>query len=121
MTDKKIKKLFLIPIFLIPISVYGQLLSPELISSSGESNVNSSFQLDWSIGELAIEPYSKNEYKLTQGFHQSDLKITTATEILGTKLICDVFPNPATKTLCSYNCFIVLVSGCTLSSTGAYV
>ncbi len=99
MLSRKIKRLLIIPIIIIQISVYGQSLTPELVSSSGDSNVNSSIQSDWSIGELSIEAYSNKGDRLTQGFHQGDFKITTVTDVLGNMLICEVFPNPVAKSL----------------------
>tara|TARA_B110000459_G_scaffold106599_1_gene118371 strand:- start:412 stop:585 length:174 start_codon:yes stop_codon:yes gene_type:complete len=34
--------------------------------------------MDYTLGEIVIETFSNNANILTQGFHQEDLKITTA-------------------------------------------
>ena len=49
--------------------------------------------MDFSIGELAVQTLQNNEI-LTQGFHQGDLKVTTAVFNLGIKT--KIYPNPTT-------------------------
>ena len=60
-----------------PIFIFGQVTSPTLITNSGGTFSNSSVIMDFSIGELAVQTLQNNEI-LTQGFHQGDLKVTTA-------------------------------------------
>ena len=77
-----------------PIFIFGQVTSPTLITNSGGTFSNSSVIMDFSIGELAVQTLQNNEI-LTQGFHQGDLKVTTAIFNLGIKT--KIYPNPTTK------------------------
>jgi hypothetical protein len=49
--------------------------SQELICSAGDVFSNSSVQMEWSLGEPAIDTYSGETLLLTQGFHQPDTKM----------------------------------------------
>ena len=74
-----------------PMLVFGQVTSPSLISSSGDSYSNNNVNMDFSIGEVVIETHQNNEI-LTQGFHQEILKIHTG--VLELDLVTKVYPNP---------------------------
>ena len=87
------KKLFFLLIF-SPLFVLGQVTSPSLISSSGDSYSNSNVNMDFSIGEVVIETHQNNEI-LTQGFHQGVLKIQTGVSELD--FVTKVYPNPTTN------------------------
>jgi hypothetical protein len=71
--------------------VFGQVTSPSLISSSGDSYSNNNINMDFSIGEVVIETHQNTEI-LTQGFHQEILKINTGLSELN--LVTKVYPNP---------------------------
>lgn len=77
-------------------AVSAQSLSPEVLSSSGEVYQGTSFFLDWTLGEVAIENLKDNEsFQLSQGFHQANFRITTVVDLseeIGEIL---VYPNPA--------------------------
>ena len=75
-----------------------QTASPELVSSSGDSFNNTSYQLDWSIGELATETYVGSQNMLTQGFHQGKYKLTTV-EDLRADIKISIYPNPTSDVL----------------------
>ncbi len=47
-----------------------------MISSSGDNFTNSTYQLDWSIGECVTATHSEGNYVITQGFHQESYVIT---------------------------------------------
>ena len=87
------KKLFFLLIF-SPLFVLGQVTSPSLISSSGDSYSNSNLNMDFSIGEVVIETHQNNEI-LTQGFHQGVLNIQTG--VLELDFATKVYPNPTTN------------------------
>ena len=76
------------------IFIFGQVTTPTLITNSGGTFSNSSVIMDFSIRELAVQTLQNNEI-LTQGFHQGDLKVTTAIFNLGIKT--KIYPNPTTK------------------------
>jgi len=67
---------------------------PKLISSGGESFKNTSFQMEWSIGEVITETLDGEGKTLTQGFHQSNYEITAIEENLNTIKSVKVYPNP---------------------------
>ncbi len=69
-----------------------QTASPELISSLGDSFNNTSYQLDWSIGECITTTHTAGDYVLTQGFHQNSYVIT-AVEDLRADIYMSVYPN----------------------------
>ena len=77
-----------------PIFIFGQVTTPTVITNSGGTFSNSSIIMDFSIGELAVQTLQNNEI-LTQGFHQGDLKVTTAIFNLGIKT--KIYPNPTTN------------------------
>ena len=77
-----------------PIFIFGQVTTPTVITNSGGTFSNSSVIMDFSIGELAVQTLQNNEI-LTQGFHQGDLKVTTAVFNLGIKT--KIYPNPTTN------------------------
>ncbi len=68
--------------------------SQELISSSGSEFKNEQLQMSWSLGETIIETFENSNLKLSQGFLQSNLKITAIEEIPGIDFSLNVFPNP---------------------------
>ena len=88
------KKLIFLLIF-FPLFVVGQITSPSLISSSGDSYSNSNVNMDFSIGEVVIETYQNNEI-LTQGFHQGVLKVVH-TGVSELDFATKVYPNPTTN------------------------
>ena len=72
-----------------------QTASPELVSSSGDSFNNTSYQLDWSIGECITQTQSADDYVITQGFHQNSY-VVTSVEDLRADIYMSVYPNPTT-------------------------
>ena len=77
-----------------PFLVFGQVTSPSLVSSSGDSYSNSNANMDFSVGEIVIETHQNNEI-LTQGFHQEILQISTG--VLELNVVTKVYPNPTTN------------------------
>ena len=88
------KKLLLI-LLCLPMIGFGQILSPSVVSSSGDSYSNGGVIMDYTLGEIVIETFSNNANILTQGFHQGDLKVTTAVVNLDIKT--KIYPNPTTN------------------------
>ena len=84
--------LLIIGLFLMNMA-NSQTASPELVSSSGDRFNNTSYQLDWSIGECITATHIAGSYVTTQGFHQNSYVIT-AVEDLRTDINIFVYPNP---------------------------
>ncbi len=72
---------------------FGQTVSPELVSSSGDSFSSASYQLDWSIGECVTATHSAGSYVIAQGFHTNTFVISTVKDLRADVEI-SVYPNP---------------------------
>lgn len=71
-----------------------QSLSPQIISTSGTSFTNGSDQLDWTLGELATSALTNGNNSLSQGFHQTNLNVTSV-DNFDDEYGLTIFPNPA--------------------------
>jgi hypothetical protein len=89
--------IFTVGLGLAVFTANAQTTSPELVSSAGDSFNNTSYQLDWSIGELQTETYAGSQNTLTQGFHQGTYIITGIDENPLLKFSVTAFPNPASE------------------------
>jgi hypothetical protein len=95
------KKLLLI-LLCLPFIGFGQITSPSVISSSGNSYNNGGVNMDYTLGEIVVETFQPTVTPLpltytilTQGFHQGILKVTTSVENIDIKT--KVYPNPTTN------------------------
>ena len=88
------QKLILI-LLCLPFIGLGQVTTPSVVSSSGDSYSNGGVIMDYTLGEIVIETFSNTANILTQGFHQGDLKVTTAVVNLDIKT--KIYPNPTTN------------------------
>lgn len=71
-----------------------QSLSPQVISTSGASFANGSNQLDWTLGELSTSSLTNGSNSISQGFHQTNLNVTSIDNFDDTYRLT-IFPNPA--------------------------
>jgi len=90
--------IFLLLAFVLPYFALSQSSGAVLASSSGDSFNNSTFQLNWSLGEVTIETYNSETYVLTQGFHQNNYIITSINDF-SKNIELSVYPNPTTNYL----------------------
>ena len=90
------KKLLVI-LLCLPILGFGQVTSPSVVSSSGDSYSNGSVIMDYTLGEIVVETHTNSTTILTQGFHQEILSITT--EVVNIYIKTKVYPNPTTNFL----------------------
>ena len=79
----------------LPMIGFGQVTTPSVVSSSGDSYSNGGVIMDFTLGEIVIETYTNSNTILTQGFHQGDLKVTTSVVNLDIKT--KIYPNPTTN------------------------
>jgi len=86
------KIIFIVVALLITTYTMGQIVSTELISSSGDVFCNSNYQLDWSIGECITETFNSESFIFAQGFHQGDYIVTEIENLSNIEAI--VYPNP---------------------------
>ncbi|MBT3384533.1 MAG: T9SS type A sorting domain-containing protein [Prolixibacteraceae bacterium] len=68
--------------------------SQEVIATSGQTSTNSSNQVSWTIGEIAIETVESASNTLTQGFHQTRIIVTALNELTTQDIEIKVYPNP---------------------------
>lgn len=76
-------------------TVSAQTIEPSLLTTAGDSFQNETIQLDWSIGELAIETISSANIILTQGLHQAEIEVITNIE--EDLISISIYPNPASE------------------------
>lgn len=107
-------KHFLYCLFTLFYSIYGysQIISSDIITTSGDNYKNNYATMQITIGEPIIETKSNNEIAITQGFQQTEIIVTpTNTEEQQIANI-SVYPNPAEHLLKidfkgnSYNYFV---------------
>jgi len=92
------KKLLFI-LLCLPFIGFGQapILTPSVVSSSGDSYSNGNIIMDYTLGEIVVETHTNSTTILTQGFHQGILKVNTSVENIDIKT--KVYPNPTTNFL----------------------
>lgn len=86
------KKILPIGLLLLGASVNAQ----EVVSSQGDSYSNGTNTIDFTIGEAVIRTVSGGSSELTQGFHQTQLTITSV-EDLDVNFSVNIFPNPTSE------------------------
>ena len=70
----------------------------QLISATGNSISNSTFMLDYSIGEIAITTISSSDNYLTQGLLQSTFVSVSTNILTPTSSYIQLYPNPSMQT-----------------------
>ena len=71
----------------------GRVKSQSLVNSTGQTIVSNDYQVEYSIGEIAITTFSDNTNQLTQGLLQPSIKVINAEcDIINDEL--QYFPNP---------------------------
>lgn len=73
----------------------------DLISSGGNSEVNASGILSFSVGELAIPGASENQFRFREGFHHVTITVERLVNGTAPERLTDVrvFPNPTARVL----------------------
>lgn len=91
------KRLLFFPtLILASLSLCSQTISPSVVASSGGYAQGEGVSLSWTLGEMVIETL-QNENDgliLTQGFHQTDIIVTSIYEAKSFDLLVNAFPNP---------------------------
>jgi hypothetical protein len=95
-------KIGLVCLFLINTNnLRAQFLSSDVVVTSGDYFKNQTAQMEWTIGELAVETYKGSTF-LTQGFIQgSPVLLSSNQEVESTQVQSNIFyyPNPTTNIL----------------------
>ncbi|NNC95927.1 MAG: T9SS type A sorting domain-containing protein [Chitinophagales bacterium] len=77
----------------LAIMLSSTLCAQEVIGIAGDHFMSNEVQISWTIGEPVVTTQGSNDYIVTQGFHQTNMKIT-AIEDFDKDVIVKVFPNP---------------------------
>jgi hypothetical protein len=96
--SKIMKFLTILSLAALPMFGMAQSISPEVIASAGEHFDNGTTQLSWTLGEVVIDTYDNGTNILTQGFHQTQLTVTSIEETL-TDIRLNMYPNPTSEFL----------------------
>lgn len=86
-------KLMLIYALFMGVLVHAQSLGQTVLSTSGDHFQNGSAALSWTIGEPVINSLENGSLRLTQGFHQPYLTVSSVIEAENENLV-RVYPNP---------------------------
>ena len=79
--------------------IFTQTITPEIISSSGETSQVTAIQIDWTLGEVATITIQNLSQQITQGFHQPSYVITSVSTLLQEIGHVSVYPNPTSDLL----------------------
>jgi hypothetical protein len=71
-------------------------LGQKVSSPSGGYYASLNCQVDWTLGEIAIQTYDNGPNILTAGFHQPSLLVMKTPDERISSSIVSVYPNPAT-------------------------
>jgi hypothetical protein len=88
------RKLLLL-LLCLPFIGFGQVTTPSVISSSGNSYSNGGVNMDYTLGEIVVETHTNSTTILTQGFHQGVLEVHTG--VVNIEIKTKVYPNPTTN------------------------
>ena len=78
------------------ISITNLTYAQTIISTSGTTFTNNKTIIDYTLGETTILTFSNNTTDITQGFHQTSLKVLPVIDIKPDFFI-DVYPNPTSE------------------------
>ncbi len=84
--------------FIGVITLKAQSTSPDVIATSGDYYSSAGGSVSWTLGEIMGETYSSINNRLTQGFQQPKLLVTSVPTIQG-ELFGTLFPNPINTTV----------------------
>ena len=79
------------------VALFAQRINPSTLSSGGAQNFGQTHQIEWTLGELAIQPIQNSSILVTQGFHQPQFDPITSVPHLNFLTDLEIFPNPVEK------------------------
>ncbi len=88
------KKIFFLTLISVSILTYGQSVSPDVISSTGDYYITSKVSLSWTLGEMITETVSNSNTILTQGFQQPSYQLVSIYEHPDISFDVNIYPNP---------------------------
>jgi hypothetical protein len=91
--------LFIILIGCIPLALFSQNSTHELVASSGGERSIGSLTVSWSVGEPAIGELRGSDYTLSQGFQQGNVAVLSGLKNHTGSFEINVYPNPVSEKL----------------------
>ena len=88
------KRLTVFFVCFLPAALIAQEMNQSVLGSAGDDYQNEEVQISWTIGEVATETPSSENYILSQGFHQGSLVVTRIQEDLTLEFQIKAYPNP---------------------------
>jgi hypothetical protein len=88
------KRLIFFLVCTLPAALIAQETTQSVIGSAGDDYQSDKVQISWTIGEVATETLSSENYILSQGFHQGNLKVNTLMKDLPADFQIKAYPNP---------------------------
>src|SRR4051812_7603140 len=94
-----------LPIIIVGLGIsvcHGQSLSPEVVAPAGGTDKNAKVQVEYTVGQSAVETKQVDSKIYTQGFHQPALRVDgveATNELLNADYHIVVAPNPVTTSL----------------------
>lgn len=111
------KRMLIVLIVLLPVCLFSQSLSLELIGSSGDQVSTGNGKLDYACGEIAVQ----SSGRLTEGLLQGVLKTSFQRNETPPLLTVTVFPNPVAHSLHFSKDFPASVSASVFSAGGQLI
>jgi len=71
-----------------------QPLAHKVVAPAGKTFTGPNFQLDWTLGEIAVQSFEQNNSLVTLGFHQPDYDFISATDFPSGIGTVKIYPNP---------------------------
>lgn len=89
-------------IFLLSMLIGGCIISAgaqEVVAPAGSFHQGNNYSISWTLGEVVTSTLYGDNHTLTQGFHQSELTVTSITPDLFPEMIIKAYPNPVNDLL----------------------
>lgn len=79
---------------LLALPSVSQTISPWVVSAAGGSAQSGNYRMVWTLGEPTVGTLRRDDFILTQGFHQPNFIVTSVKYHFPETLQIQVFPNP---------------------------
>lgn len=121
------KTILISSVLMAGIALYGQPLSPHVISTSGNSFSSANSRMDFTIGETLTSTLTAGSNVMTQGFHQPEIKFASLEDYTD-DLTMNLYPNPTIQFVTlktdyesELKVYISDMNGKTLLNSGVFV
>ena len=88
------KSLLILNVSILILLTSNALMAQEVITTCGSQNSSGSNQVYWTIGEVAVSTLNSGSITLTEGFHQTNLAISSIKQLTEIPFKILAYPNP---------------------------